>query len=221
MRNVPGSNLLDKTGKTGVRVEWRFLESNRWLYKERCSRQERPTWSVIEGALSSSIDEGASHAACYRTYCCGTSTEPASRVPPGGVLPVQRRTDGARHRRPHQPDMCCDLRPSLHPDGDALYLLKSNTQRRPLMPCGGRASQCDTRRPRPGAGVPAHRWVLQGASAACRVAAVWPDAPERTAASAASTHRLALARPCGEDRGWLGGLHAGHGGQSTGVSPAR
>src|SRR5262245_2029031 len=88
------------------------------------------------------------------------------------------------------------------------------------MPCSSRASQCDTRRPRPGAGVPAHRWILQGASAACRVAAVWPEAPERPAAPAAGASGLALAGPGGQDRGWLGGLQAGHGGQPTGVSPA-
>jgi hypothetical protein len=42
--------------KIGVGVEWRFLESNRWLYKEICSGQDRPTSSVIEGVRSSSID---------------------------------------------------------------------------------------------------------------------------------------------------------------------
>src|ERR1044071_9913978 len=86
-----------------VRDEWRFLESNRWLYKEIYSRQGRPTSSLIEGALSSSIDQGAYHDACYRTYCCGTSTAPASRVPPGGSLPVQCRTDGQGHCRSHMP----------------------------------------------------------------------------------------------------------------------
>jgi hypothetical protein len=45
-----------------------LLESNRWLYKEIGSRQDRPTWSVIEGVLSSSIDSGAYYAAFYRTY---------------------------------------------------------------------------------------------------------------------------------------------------------
>jgi hypothetical protein len=37
-------------------TEWRFLESNRRLYKEIHSRQDRPTWSLIEGVLSSSIN---------------------------------------------------------------------------------------------------------------------------------------------------------------------
>ena len=151
---------------------------------------------------------------------CGTSTEPASRVPAGRRLPVQLRADGPRHRRPHQPDMCRDLRPHLHPGGDALYLLESNTQRRPLMPCGGRASQRDTRRPGPGAGFAAHRRVLQGAPAPCRDAAAPPDAPERTAAPAAGAHGLALARTGRQDRGWLGGLHARHGGQPTGRIPS-
>src|SRR5437660_796138 len=38
--------------KSWVRIEWRFLESNRWLYKDRHSGQDRPTSSLIEGTLS-------------------------------------------------------------------------------------------------------------------------------------------------------------------------
>jgi hypothetical protein len=45
---------------------------------------------------------------------------------------------------------------------------------------------------------------LKGAPAACRVTAIWPDAPERTATPAACAPGLALARPCGQNRGWLG-----------------
>jgi WD40 repeat protein len=98
----------DPNGIITLWDEWRFLESNRWLYKEIYSRQGRPTSSLIEGALSSSIDQGAYHDACYRTYCCGTSTEPTARVPPGGALPVQCRADGQGPCRSHMPRMCRD-----------------------------------------------------------------------------------------------------------------
>src|SRR5262245_11567666 len=105
--------------------------SNRRLYKEIPSGQARPTWSFIAGVLSSSIHEGAYHAACYRTACCDSSPELAPRVPAGRFLPVQLRPDGASHRGPPQSDRWRDLRPPLHPGGDALDLLASNTQRCP------------------------------------------------------------------------------------------
>ena len=47
-----------------------------------------------------------------------------------------------------------------------------------------------------------------------------PGAPEWPTAPAADPHGLALARTGRQDRGRLRGLHAGHGGQPTGVSPA-
>src|SRR4029434_4491337 len=50
--------LLASREKNACSVKWRFLQSNRGLYKAIDSRQGRPTWSVIEGALSSSIDQG-------------------------------------------------------------------------------------------------------------------------------------------------------------------
>jgi hypothetical protein len=46
-----------QTPLTKCRIgEWRFLESNRRLYKEIHSRQDKPPWSLIEGVLSSSIN---------------------------------------------------------------------------------------------------------------------------------------------------------------------
>src|SRR5438552_1801624 len=62
-----------------------------------------------------------------------------------------------------------DLRPHLHPAGDALYLLASHPQRRPLMPCRGRASQRDTRRPGPGAVFAAPPPGIHGPGLCCPV----------------------------------------------------
>ena len=53
--NARSTIALAKIWKIGVGVEWRFLESNRWLYKEIYSRQDKPPSSLIEDALSSSL----------------------------------------------------------------------------------------------------------------------------------------------------------------------
>src|SRR4029453_5645528 len=95
------------SGQTTAWLLWHAISLSEWngaswgltdcCSKDIHSRQDRPTSSLIEGAFSSSIDQGAYHVAFYRTYCRGTSTEPAPRVPPGGLLPVQHRTDGQGH----------------------------------------------------------------------------------------------------------------------------
>jgi hypothetical protein len=83
---LQAQNNSNRLGRgNGVGVEWHFLGPNRWLYKEIHSRQDRPTSSLLEGVLSSSIDQGAYHVAFYRTYCFGISTEPAPRVSLGGL----------------------------------------------------------------------------------------------------------------------------------------
>src|SRR6267143_3651103 len=44
--------------KIGVRLEWHFLGHKRLLDKDIHSGHGRPTWSLIEETLSSSIDRG-------------------------------------------------------------------------------------------------------------------------------------------------------------------
>jgi hypothetical protein len=90
----------------------------------------------------------------------------------------------------------------------------------PFVPGGSRTSQRHVCRPRPRAVFAAHRRVLQSTPTPTRDAAVPPGAPEWSTAPATDPQSLALAWKGGQDRGRLGSLHAGHGGQPAEVSPA-
>src|SRR5712691_3246590 len=117
--------------------------------------------------------------------------------------------------------MCRDRRAALHPTGDAVHLFKPNPQRRSLVPCRSRAPQCPAGGARVATRFAAHWWLLQGAPTAPGGVAARAAVAERPAAEAAGACGMALAWPRGPDRGWLGGVHARHGGEPTGVSAAR